>query len=1675
VPGGEVHYDVWLQNEGNMPTHVWVTDTLPAGTLFDSAWIQPPCCPDFPPDYQDGDTVAWDLGVLEPGERYMIGIGLRISSTVAPGTVVTNCAEIGIDGPDQNPDDDSACVSAAVAETGFNLRVEKGYWWESEGSQLRYEVLLWNVGTENLYGVRITDTYPASTMWNGDWWWDRWWGPEVFVDHNAGARQLIFSTDEIEANERVRIHFRVDLDGDVIGVPDLAFTNTLEAPVAGDVYPDDNYHQVVAYNPPARPDMQVEKWVEGNGQAAPGGRSVFAIRYRNEGSATAESIVLTDTLPANTTYVDDSSGVAATVGAGWVSWTLGPLDPNQQHQFRIVLGNTATPSDTLHNEVEVFTTGDDNFGNNQAGSDVHVIEGQPDLYVNKQSTPGDPVAGQTFRYEIDYGNQGPVPSGPVWLTDTLPMSTTIVSWYSENGYDLWTEMVSDSSQLVLSAASIPGYWGDRIYLRLRVNAEVPQGTQLTDVVEIYTEGDADPNNNQRTHDNTWVGAPRWNGRVDKELDWGQLVPGGQVLYWFDLENGGNMPAHFWLTDTLPAGTSLQDSWTWPPCCPSLPPDYVDGNIVAWDMGILEPGEFRGIGIDLLISDTIGPGSILTNCAQVGIDAPDENPDDDTACVSAAVAEPGPNLRVIKRVWWEGDHTLHYKIRLWNVGTEDVFSVQLTDTYPLSTTWNGDWKWNRWWGPEVYVNHNEPSRQLVFSTDRIDASERVEIDFRVDLDGDMIGLPDLYFTNTVEAPVAGDRYPADNYYEVVAYSGPPDLCMGRWRPTGGPLGDGGQVGALAVHPSISGTVYAAVQARGADWQMPSTVYKSADGGENWAPLYTPEHLGRIVSLALTDTLVYGGAYNRDEGTPLPVIHRSDDGGASWSTPLSMAYGTIWGFALHPTVAQRALAFGGDYPDKAALYETTDAGLSWTEIFSRTFPGSSPTVNAALIHPTAPLTWLLTHDGQVSGQYASWIYRSGNGGLTWTEAFSITDDLFSAFVTDPVTPTIIYASTWQGNFYRSTDGGLTWGAVVTDGSAGSTLVLDPPNTLYTTQGSEIRTSTDGGDHWSPTGGVPGEIRALAIDLGPTPGALYAGLQEQGVYRSSNGGVDWERRNLGIEMPVWPRDIEVDPQNPDRLFVATEGNGGWRTTNGGATWAPLGIAGWLGAFAINPENTQIVYAGEHNCGRGAVMRSADGGLTFTPVYTATFIMTDCSGGSQDLYALAIAPSVSQTVYAAGADRPDWSGPHAIVVRSPDDGLSWTEVFTLPEDSRVSALAIDPSDDQVVYAGGQDCSGASGPGCVGMIYRTVNAGASWTLVLTTTNTVRSIVVDHLHSNVLYASDDNSDVYKSTDHGDSWALVRSCCPSGSLLAVDPNTSGHIYLAGSGYIAESTDGGLTWSDWGAPINRGWPGMEPKALAVDYGTLTQTLYAGFDGVWFYRRAALPGTPSSPLPADSATAISVNVNLDWADTSGTISYDVYFGTSSPPPFVGNVASSEYDLPRLSYSTPYYWQVVAKNDCGQSAGPEWTFTTGVNTRPTLGIVDPSSGTGPTGVTTYFTTSWEDADGWEDLKQCWFHIGADPSLVANVTLMYNAAKNKLWILDDSGTMWLGGYEPGSNDVLENSQAKVYCRKTRIQGSGDTLGVRWAIEFKPGYEGTKKLGLKCKDRAKARAKAKWKGSWTVY
>jgi len=98
------------------------------------------------------------------------------------------------------------------------------------------------------------------------------------------------------------------------------------------------------------------------------------------------------------------------------------------------------------------------------------------------------------------------------------------------------------------------------------------------------------------------------------------------------------------------------------------------------------------------------------------------------------------------------------------------------------------------------------------------------------------------------------------------------------------------------------------------------------------------------------------------------------------------------------------------------------------------------------------------------------------------------------------------------------------------------------------------------------------------------------------------------------------------------------------------------------------------------------------------------------------------------------------------------------------------------------------------------------------------------------------------------------------------------------------------------------------------------------VWSFKTACLsPTTPSTSVPKDSAMVVGNSLSLGWT-SSYADSYDVYFGTSSNPPLLGNSANLKYTVTGLSPNTSYYWRIVALSNCGgySVSGPVWSFST-------------------------------------------------------------------------------------------------------------------------------------------------------
>ncbi len=179
---------------------------------------------------------------------------------------------------------------------------------------------------------------------------------------------------------------------------------------------------------------------------------------------------------------------------------------------------------------------------------------------------------------------------------------------------------------------------------------------------------------------------------------------------------------------------------------------------------------------------------------------------------------------------------------------------------------------------------------------------------------------------------------------------------------------------------------------------------------------------------------------------------------------------------------------------------------------------------------------------------------------------------------------------------------------------------------------------------------------------------------------------------------------------------------------------------------------------------------------------------------------------------------------------------------------------------------------------------------------------------------------------------------------------------------------------------------------------------WSATWTFQVGGTCPTPAvalNPYPPDTFTGIPLTSQfLTWESSTGANSYDLYFGTSSNPPFVGNVIDTSYTLPALNPNTTYYWKIIAKNNCGHStSGLLWSFTTvpGIPAPPVL--ISPAKG--ETAAALNPTLNWQASNG---ASSYWLQFSTKPSLSTDTNIIDHSiagTSNPLTGLNNSTTYY--------------------------------------------------------------------------
>ena len=358
--------------------------------------------------------------------------------------------------------------------------------------------------------------------------------------------------------------------------------------------------------------------------------------------------------------------------------------------------------------------------------------------------------------------------------------------------------------------------------------------------------------------------------------------------------------------------------------------------------------------------------------------------------------------------------------------------------------------------------------------------------------------------------------------------------------------------------------------------------------------------------------------------------------------------------------------------------------------------------------------------------------------------------------------------------------------------------------------------------------GRARALA-GVPSQPNVFYAGFDNGGLWRSTDYGSNWE--------PLFDREstgsigaIAVAPSDPRLIYVGTgagiirpdlaTGDGMYKSTDAGKTWTHLGLreTQMIAMVDVDPTNPDRLFVAAlgHPYGPNAergIYRSLDGGRTFERV----LYKDEYTSGND----VRISPADPNTVYATLWQQQEafwegggFGGGGNGIFKSTDGGTTWRQLTAGLPSVLQANIAVAPSDGRILYAmvASAGENGRSGPV---EFYKSTDAGEHWFVavrgpaggadapVVADQRPLRrigggdlpTIAVDPRNPDVVYSA--SVVMWRTEDGGHTWSAVRGS-PGGDdyqKIWINPERPDIVFAVSDQGAVISANRGASWSNW----------------------------------------------------------------------------------------------------------------------------------------------------------------------------------------------------------------------------------------------------------------------------------------
>ena len=540
--------------------------------------------------------------------------------------------------------------------------------------------------------------------------------------------------------------------------------------------------------------------------------------------------------------------------------------------------------------------------------------------------------------------------------------------------------------------------------------------------------------------------------------------------------------------------------------------------------------------------------------------------------------------------------------------------------------------------------------------------------------------------------------------------------------------------LVQHPGKHDRIFAG------SWDLHSNgggLFESRDGGLTWIQITLPAGSSAVRGFSICKShpeyMIVG---------TLSGVFVTEDGGRIWENVGGSKLAKAESVAIDPNDSR--FLYVGTW---RLSYKSTDFGKTWT-LADKGMPLDSD-VFSIEISSRDPQT--------IYASACSGVYRSSNGAGVWKrlkvhpKRLNIRAQVVHI---DPTDPHLIYTGTTEG-LYGSRDSGHTWTRLTSANTVVNTIQVDPRNNRHILIGTEyqgVLASNDGGKTWNESnkGFVHRRISWIVPDPRETGHFLAGAVSGSGgMYAYDNSTNSWTLSQIEPRMRIFS--FLVLPN--DRGSLAGTSQGIYWQAYGSNTWEKL--KGSIGrqtiySLVLDPHNP-VVYAG------------TDRGVYRTTLEAMNFRMPPNNRLSPQVWCI-LASETSPGLIFAGSSLG--------VLRSWDQGTTWSVVssFGLPERTRITSLAISPSNKDHLYAG-------TSAG----LFDSMNGGIHWRRVednRLTVDIAAIIFLDDSGNGILAADNTHGGMFYSKNAGLDWnkiSLPQNESPAYCLVR-DPEQPSRIYV-----------------------------------------------------------------------------------------------------------------------------------------------------------------------------------------------------------------------------------------------------------------------------------------------------------